>query len=387
MVASLVILGSTGSIGRQTLSVARHLGLRVTALAAGKNVEEMLKAAVEFSPRFCAMGDENAAAELRQELFVRGKSIPVYAGTDGICEMLAAIPHGECDLVLNAIVGMAGLLPTLAALENGFPLALANKESLVCGGERVMALAKEKGLPILPVDSEHSAIFQCLQAGKRSELRRILLTASGGPFFGKRKEDLADMTAARALAHPTWKMGAKITVDSATMMNKGFEVIEAVHLFGVSPRLIEVVVHRESIIHSMVEFADRTVIAQMANPDMRDCIQYAITYPDRLESEVEPLDLPRIGALTFFRPDEETFPLLPFAVETVEKGGILPSTLNGANEAAVAAFLAGEIPFGRIAPLVTEVTREAEARQIPRPTVAQILQAGEDAMASVRARI
>lgn len=383
MVASLVILGSTGSIGRQTLDVAAFLGVRVSALAAGTNDREMEAQVRRFAPKYCAMGDEAAAARLK--LRISDLSIPVFAGEEGICEMLTRLSGEDADLVLNAIVGMAGLRPTVTALSCGFPLALANKESLVCGGELVMALAAEKKCSILPVDSEHSAIFQALHAGKKSELRRILLTASGGPFFGKTKAALAGMSAAEALAHPTWKMGAKITVDSATMMNKGFEVIEAVHLFGVSPEQIEVVVHRESIIHSMVEYADRSVLAQMANPDMRDCIQYALTYPDRLESEVEPLDLPTVGKLTFFAPDGENFPLLPLAYKAIRRGGVVPSVMNGANEAAVAAFLQGKISYGRISELVIGAAEAAP--DISRPTLGQIIDAGKNAMAAVRDRI
>ena len=372
---SLALLGSTGSIGRQSLDVARHLGLRVTALAAGRQAAELEAQVREFRPAACALADPAGAAELKIRL--ADLPVKVYSGTDGICAMLEELR--DTDLVLNAIVGMAGLRPTVTALRCGYPLALANKESLVCGGELVMALAKEKNLPILPVDSEHSAIFQSLHAGKREEVRRILLTASGGPFFGRNKEELYGMTAAEALAHPTWSMGAKITVDSATMMNKGFEVIEAVHLFGVAPAQIEVVVHRESVIHSMVEYLDRSVIAQMASPDMRDCIQYAITYPRRLESDVAPLDFAALGKLTIFEPDGENFPLLPLAYDAISRGGVVPSCMNGANEAAVAAFLGGKIPFGKISEIVQAVTSASPTMKDP--TLAEILSCGEEAMA------
>lgn len=377
-VSSLVLLGSTGSIGRQSLDVARHLGLPVIALAAGRQVEAMEAQAREFRPLYCAMADPAAAAELRARL--ADLPIKVYAGTVGICALLEELWAKKYrPLVLNAIVGMAGLRPTVTTVRCGFPLALANKESLVCGGTLVMELAKEKKVPILPVDSEHSAIFQSLHAGKREEVRRILLTASGGPFFGRKKEELHAMTAAEALAHPTWSMGAKITVDSATMMNKGFEVIEAVHLFGVRPEQIQVVVHRESVVHSMVEYLDRSVIAQMASPDMRDCIQYAITYPRRLPSEVKPLDFAALGKLTFFEPDGEAFPLLPLAYDAISRGGVVPSCMNGANEAAVAAFLGGKIPFGRISEIVQAVT--AAAPTVENPSLDEILSCGEEAMA------
>ena len=263
-------------------------------------------------------------------------------------------------MVLNSIIGEAGLLPTLAVIESGARLALANKESLVVAGEIVTAKAREKQIEILPVDSEHSAIFQCLKSGKPAEVKKILLTASGGPFFGYTSEQLKEIGVKDALAHPTWKMGAKITIDSATLMNKGFEVIEAVHLFNVPAEKIEVVVHRESIIHSMVEYIDNSVIAQMSVPDMRLCAQYAITYPDRTEAAIEELDLFKIGQLTFARPDTRTFPLLAAAIDCIGKGGALPAVLNASNEVAVAEFLRGSIPFYTIGESVCETVERMQ---------------------------
>ena len=375
---TIAILGSTGSIGKQALDVARFKGYKVDAIAAGRSVgllEEQIRA---FSPRFCALYDEDAAKDLK--IRVADTSVKVLSGKEGVCETARIT---SADSVINSIVGRAGLLPTMAILEAGKTLALANKESLVCAGELVNKKAKEKGCAILPVDSEHSAIFQCLQAGRKNEVRRILLTASGGPFFGKTTEELKNMTAKEALAHPTWSMGAKITVDSATLMNKGFEVIEAVHLFGVEPEKIEVLVHRESIVHSMVEFVDRSVIAQMSLPDMRDCIQYALTYPERAESPVEPLDFDRVTKLTFARPDEKTFRLLPLALWAMKEKGLTGAVLNGANEAAVALFLHGKITFTQITDLVEEVTRGYANKKDP--SLEEICFAGEEAERRVKA--
>ncbi len=350
----MVILGSTGSVGTQAVDVALSHGIRVHALSAHKNSALIEKQARELKPEFCIMTDADAANDLKTRL--SDTDIKVLQGDDGIGEMLASVKtDNEKGIVVeNSILGKAGLIPTLNVLRAGFPLALANKESLVVGGEIVMPLAKEKGITILPVDSEHCAIFQCLRAGRREEIKRILLTASGGPFFGFDKAKLMDVTLADTLKHPTWNMGAKITVDSATLMNKGFEVIEAVHLFGVKPSQIEVVVHRESIIHSMVEYIDNSVIAQMSVPDMRHCVQYALTHPCRTftENTTPALDLFAKEKLTFMRPDMEVFTLLPLAFYCIEKGGALPCALNAANEVAVAAFLKEKIPFWKIAQTV-----------------------------------
>ena len=337
---NIAILGSTGSVGEQAIDVAKKMNMRVSALSANSNFKRVEEQARCFKVRAVAMADENAAKELRVRL--ADTDTRVYSGDEGICEMTLS---EKLDVVLNSIIGEAGLLPSLAAIDSGARLALANKESLVVAGEIVTAKAKEKGVEILPVDSEHSAIFQCLKSGKNTEVKKILLTASGGPFFGYTSEQLKSIGVEQALAHPTWKMGAKITIDSATLMNKGFEVIEAVHLFGVPAEKIEVVVHRESIIHSMVEYIDNSVIAQLSVPDMRLCAQYAVTYPYRTDAAIEELDLFKIGKLTFARPDMETFPLLAAAIDCIGKGGALPAVLNAANEVAVAEFLKGRIPF------------------------------------------
>lgn len=350
MIKTISILGSTGSIGRQALDVASRLGVRPVALAACRSISAMEEQVRRFSPTLAVMTDEEAAKELR----VRVKDIPtrVAAGMEGLCEA-AQLP--EAELVLNSVVGMIGLRPTLAAIHAGKRLALANKETLVTGGRLVIEAAKKAGVQILPVDSEHSAIFQCLQGcPSQKALKRILLTASGGPFFGRAREELKDVTVEQALRHPNWSMGAKITVDSATMMNKGLELIEAVWLFGVEPSQVEIVVHRESVVHSLVEFCDNAVLAQLGAPDMRIPIQYAVTYPERAESPAEHLSLADCGALTFTRPDYETFDALRACIGAIKKGGLAPAAANGANEQAVSLFLNGKLPFLRIGELVEE---------------------------------
>ncbi len=359
--SSMTVLGSTGSVGEQGLDVARRTGITVHALSANRNAARIEQQAREFGVQACAMADEAAAKDLRQR--IADTPIRVYAGVEGIEEMLS-IPYGPNETVLNSIIGEAGLRPTLATLRTGKRLALANKESLVCAGRIVMELARETGTEILPVDSEHSAIFQALRAGGRKEIKRILLTASGGPFYGMRSEELPEITPAKALAHPTWNMGAKITVDSATLMNKGFEVIEAVHLFDVKPQQIEVLIHRESIMHSAVEYTDNSVIAQMSVPDMRLCVQYALTHPTRTEAVIPELDLSKIGNLTFAKPDRKTFPLLSLAIHAIEVGGALPAVLNAANEVAVAAFLQEKLSFPGIFHVVEQTvsTLETEAK-------------------------
>ena len=354
----LTILGSTGSVGEQAFDVAVKQGISVRALSANRNAARIEQQARALGVSACAMADESAAKDLKCRLADTG--VHVYAGTEGICEMLSATEGEERETVLNSIIGSAGLAPTLATLHAGKRLALANKESLVCAGEAVMALAREKDLEILPVDSEHSAIFQALRAGDKKSIKRILLTASGGPFYGMTRDQLKEITVERALAHPTWSMGAKITVDSATLMNKGFEVIEAVHLFGVSPQQIEVLVHRESIMHSAVEYSDNSVIAQMSVPDMRLCVQYALTHPARTEAVIPPLDLTAVGKLTFSHPDTETFVLLRLALDAIGKGGALPAVLNAANEVAVAAFLERKLSFVGIFDLVTQTVERLE---------------------------
>lgn len=347
---TIAVLGSTGSVGEQALDVADKFGIRVSCVSANKNSKRVEEQARKFSLSSVAMADERAAADLRVRL--ADTNVKVYAGENGICEMVG---EQKQDTVVNSIIGEAGLLPTLAVIDSGARLALANKESLVVAGEIVMARAKEKGVEILPVDSEHSAIFQCLKSGKHNEIKKILLTASGGPFFGYTKDQMKNIKLADALAHPTWKMGAKITIDSATLMNKGFEVIEAVHLFDVDADRIQVVVHRESIIHSMVEYIDNSVIAQMSVPDMRLCIQYAVAYPERSNEVIPKLDLFSLSALTFKMPDPETFSLLKCAFEAIKRGGASPAVLNAANEVAVGAFLDGRAEFWQITDSVSEV--------------------------------
>ena len=348
---SMTVLGSTGSVGEQAIDVARQTGAQVNALCANRNAARVEKQAREFGVAACAMSDENAAKDLKERL--SDTNIRVYGGMDGVCEMISE-RYADDEVVLNSVIGEAGLRPTLATLSAGKKLALANKESLVCAGEVVMPLAREKNIEILPVDSEHCAIFQCLRSGSKKEIKRILLTASGGPFYGYQKEQLNDITVERALAHPTWNMGAKITIDSATLMNKGFEVIEAVHLFDVTPEQIEVLVHRESIMHSAVEYNDNSVIGQFSVPDMRLCVQYALTHPKRAAEVIPQLDLTKIGALTFQRPDLETFTLLRLALDSIAVGGAVPATLNAANEIAVAAFLNRKIGFRDIFEVVED---------------------------------
>lgn len=347
--AKISVLGSTGSVGEQALDVAQKFGIKVNSVSANTNFVRVEEQARRFSLSSVAMADESAAKELKVRLADTG--VKVYAGQSGICEMIA---DENNDTVVNSIIGEAGLIPTLAVIDSGARLALANKESLVVAGEIVTARAKEKNIEILPVDSEHSAIFQCLKSGAQKEVKKILLTASGGPFYSYTKQQLLDMRPEDALAHPTWSMGAKITIDSATLMNKGFEVIEAVHLFDVAPEQIQVVVHRESIIHSMVEYIDNSVIAQLSVPDMRLCIQYAVAYPERVNACIDELDLFKISTLSFKKPDIDTFALLGCAFDCIKKGGALPAVLNAANEVAVDAFLNKKIGFYQITESVCE---------------------------------
>ena len=343
------VLGATGSVGMQALDVAAARGYKVDFLSARRDTAAMEAACRRFKPQIAAMADEAAAKELKRAL--ADTDIRVLSGDGGIIEGIHA---SDSEVVVNSIIGEAGLLPTLAVIDSGKRLALANKESLVIAGKVVMARAKEKGVEIIPVDSEHSAIFQSLSAGKHSEIKRILLTASGGPFYGMNREQLKSVTLADTLAHPTWKMGKKITVDSATLMNKGFEVIEAAHLFGVGADKIKVLVHRESILHSAVEYIDNTVIGEMSVPDMRMCVQYAVDYPDRCESASAELDLFKVGSLTFREVDGDAFGLLPLAYRALREGGAMPAVLNAADEVAVAAFLDGKISFSAITETVQE---------------------------------
>ena len=377
----LSLLGSTGSIGTQALQVVQNLREQgekweVAALAARSSVNRLEEQARQFHPEVVAVFDEGAALSLRQSL--RDTDIQVLSGMEGLCEA-AAWP--EADLTLNAVVGMVGLQPTLAALQAGKALALANKETLVAGGAIVMEAARKRNLPILPVDSEHSAIFQCLQGcPERGALKKLVLTASGGPFFGRSRQELAGVTREQALRHPNWDMGAKITIDSATMMNKGLEVMEASWLFDLPEHRIEVVVHRESVIHSMVEYQDNAVVAQLGVPDMAVPIQYALTYPRRMPSPAGELDLCALGKLTFYPPDREAFPCLELCREALRRGGLVPAAANGANEQAVALFLEGKIGFLDIPRLV----EAAMARQAPGVvTLETVLEADQEARAFV----
>ena len=368
---NIVILGSTGSIGTQTIDVLDSIEAQVCAISVNTNIQRAEQQARALHPSLVAVYNEEKAKELKTKL--ADTDIRVVSGMDGLIEA-ATLP--EADVVVTAVVGMVGLLPTMAAIEAGKAIALANKETLVCAGQIVMRAARKKGVPILPVDSEHSAIFQCLQGAAGNCINRILLTASGGPFFGMSREQMRHVTKEQALHHPNWSMGAKITIDSASMMNKGLELIEAMWLYDVEPDDIDIVVHRESIVHSAVEFEDGSVIAQMGNPDMRLPIQYALTYPERVPCKVPPLDLPRRHNLTFFAPDEEAFPTLGLARRAAAARGNLGAIMNGANEAAVELFLHDKIPFYRIPELVQAAMDNVE--YLPEITI-------EDVLASDRA--
>lgn len=340
MKKSIILLGSTGSVGLQAADVARAQNYDVRALCANNNfikVEEQIR---EFGVKAAAMTDIAAAAELK--LRTRDLPVRIYSGHDGICQMIS---DTDADLAVNSIIGTAGLLPTLAVIDSRKDLALANKESLVIAGKIVMDRARENNVRVTPVDSEHCAIAQCLRCGSENEIKSLIITASGGPFFGKKRDELLEITREQALAHPTWKMGAKITIDSATLMNKGFEVIEASHLFGVPGEKIDVIVHRESIIHSMVEFCDNSVIAQLSVPDMRLCVQYAIEMPYRYEAVIPKLNLASIGSMSFADPDLDTFIPLKLARESLQLGGAASAVLHSANEVAVEQFLKEKIRF------------------------------------------
>ena len=369
MTKTIALLGATGSIGRQTLEVVRELGISVAALTANTQADLLERQARQFMPRLAVLYDEKAAADLRQRL--RGTGIEVMSGEEGL---LAAATLTEADTVVTAVMGSVGLKPTLAAIEKGKRIALANKETLVCAGELVMDAAERYGAEIVPVDSEHSAVFQCLQGCRdRGELRRILLTCSGGPFYGRRFEELEHVTAADALRHPNWHMGAKITVDSATLMNKGLEIIEAMRLYRLSVEQVQAVIHRQSIVHSLVEYRDGALLAQLGTPDMKLPIRYALTYPRRAESPDAPLDLLTCGALTFDKPDEEAFPCLRLARQAAAAGGTACAILNGANEAAVGLFLEGNIGFNDISRRVERALERVPVQY--QPSLADILEA------------
>ena len=369
MARCISVLGSTGSIGRQSLDVIAACGMQVAALTANRDAARMEEQARAFSPALVAMMDPAAARELRVRL--ADTDIRVAEGAEGLLE--AASIH-QADTVITAVMGIVGLEPTLAAIHAGKRIALANKETLVCAGELVMAEAQRHGAQIVPVDSEHSAIFQCLQGcADRGEVKRLILTASGGPFFGWKKEQLAQVTVEQALRHPNWSMGAKITVDSATLMNKGLEFIEAMRLYRLPPEKISIVIHRESIVHSLVEYCDNAILAQLGTADMRLPIQYALTWPERTAGPATPLDLLSCPSLTFASPDYEAFPCLSLALSAARTGGTATAILNGANEAAVARFLNREISFGQIAELAAAALERVSVRQAP--TLADILEA------------
>ena len=370
MSRTISILGSTGSIGRQSLDVIATCGMKVAALTANSSVDLMEQQVRQFHPELAVLMDAEAAEQLRNR--IADTDTRVAWGMDGLIEA-ASIP--SADTVITAVVGMVGLRPTLAAIRAGKRIALANKETLVCAGELVMAEAQKYGVEIVPVDSEHSALFQSLQGciDQEKEVKRLILTASGGPFFGWKKEQLEDVTLEQALKHPNWSMGAKITVDSATLMNKGLEFIEAMHLYHMDPDKISIVVHRESIIHSLVEYCDNAIIAQLGTPDMRLPIQYALTWPARTEGPATQLDLLTCGALTFAQPDPEAFPCLALALQAARTGGTAGAILNGANEAAVGLFLEKKIGFMDISRRVAYAMEQVP--MVNQPTLEDVLEA------------
>ncbi len=356
--ARVAILGSTGSVGTQATDALRCMNAEIVMLSAGRNVELIAQQAREVHPEICTVESEEAAGELR--LALAGENVKIYGGADAAER---AISECRADVIVHSIAGLAGLPTAIAAAKTGARVGMANKEAIIAAGDMIYRELRRAGGQLIPIDSEHSAIFQCLAAsraasvsgdGDPSVIRRILLTASGGPFYGRSRESLADVTPAEALAHPTWKMGAKITVDSATLMNKGFEVIEACRLFGVPYEKVEVLIHRQSIIHSMVEYIDNTVIAQLGLPDMRTCVRYAVSYPERANVDAQGIDFAKLHTLTFDQPDTDAFPLLACVGDVIARGGTVPTALIAADEEAVAAFIRGEIRFGAIADTVLE---------------------------------
>ena len=362
----IVLLGSTGSIGTQTLDVCKMHNIKIKALSANKNTKLLEKQAREFLPEYIAVSDEKYYGDIKTRL--SDTSIKILCGDNSVCELAAL----NCDRVVNSVVGFAGLLPTLSALKVKNSVALANKETLVAGGELVMKALKKSGAELFLIDSEHSAIFQCLIGAGENKFSKIILTASGGPFFGKKRDELKNVTKAQALSHPNWKMGAKITIDSATMMNKGLELIEAVEYFGASPEQVEIVVHRQSIVHSAVEFEDGAVIAQLGTADMRIPIQLALTYPKRLPCPAKKLSITEIGTLTFEKPDEDAFSCLKAAKNAIKMGGNAPCIINCANEAAVSLFLNDKISFLDIGEAVNSAL--SDVKHIKNPSLDEILQ-------------
>ena len=377
MVRSISILGCTGSIGRQTAAVAQHTGIRVAALTANRKIDLLEQQARQFHPSFVAVYDEEAAKAFK--VAVADTDIRVGSGMSGLIE---AATLAESDCVVTAVSGSVGLKPTLAAIDAKKRIALANKETLVCAGDMVMARARERGAEIVPVDSEHSAIFQCLMGRKEGELHKILLTGSGGPFRGRKRESLEDITPAQAVAHPNWSMGAKISVDSSTLMNKGLEFVEAMHLFAVTPDDIQVVIHPQSVIHSMVELVDGTVIAQLGVPDMGLPIQLALTYPERKASMFEHLDFWKLRDLSFAEPDLENFPCLRLAMDCAKRGGTAPCVMSAANEVAVHKFLRHELGYNRIYDAAAEAVEQVGV--VPAADLDTILAADEAARVYVK---
>ena len=361
-------MGSTGSIGTQALDVVRNCGYKIRALSADKNIDVLFSQIMEFKPEAVSVGSEELAEQLRSRL--RQEKTTVLSGAEGL-KKLAAMP--EVDMVLNAVVGIAGLLPTVAALTEGIDVALANKETLVTGGRLVTELAETAGASIIPVDSEHSAVFQCLQGNRPEDVEKIILTASGGPFRGMSYEEMRYKKPEQALKHPNWAMGRKISIDSATMMNKGLEIIEACKLFNISPDRIKVLIHPQSIVHSMVEYKDGSVIAQLGCPDMRLPIQYALSFPERMTGAYKKLNLSEVGRLDFMEADLEAFPCIRLAYEALEVGGTMPAVLNGSNERAVELYLNGMINFGDIAELIKKVMKKHLVHT--RPSIDDIIEA------------
>lgn len=368
----LAILGSTGSVGKQSIEIAKLNKIKVDMLASSSSVDEMEKQARELLPKYCVMTDVRSANDLKIRL--ADTSVRVYGGEQSLLEI---IKESDSDVAVNAISGFAGLAPAIACAESGKRIAMSNKEAIVIAYDALKEKLDKNNAELIPVDSEHSAIFQCLQGRANNEIKRIILTSSGGPFRNKTKDELKEITAKDALAHPTWKMGAKITIDSASLMNKGFEVIEAVRLFNVKPDQVKVIVHPQSILHSAVEYSDNSVIGQMGAPDMRTCIQYAITYPGRLPSYAEPLDFAKIGSLTFEEPKTDIFTLLPLAFYAIEQDGIIPTVLNASDEIAVRSFLNGEIEFTDIFEIVENIV--VGFKNIMSPTLKDILNADREA--------
>lgn len=377
---TITILGSTGSIGTQALEVANKHKIKVNALAAHSNTELLAKQAIENDVDYVCIYCKEKVSELK--VLLKNTKIQVLEGMSGLNQIATL---NDVDCMLNSVVGMVGLLPTLTAIEHGTDIALANKETLVAGGELVIKAAKKNNVNIYPVDSEHSAIFQCLQGNKKTQVNKIILTASGGPFYGKTKKELASVTKADALKHPNWSMGQKITIDSATLMNKGLEFIEAMWLFDLKPEQIEIVIHRESVVHSAVEYNDHSVIAQMGVPDMKIPIQYALMYPDRLECPTKPLSLTDYGTLSFAKPDYETFDCLTACINAITVGGTMPAVVNGANEEAVSEFLKGNIKFLEIGELVTAALENIKKEEVT--CLEDVLNADNNARLFVRERI